>query len=110
MRNTNVIGATGHSDYGAVLEQFWSGPGRQQLTGRTTVVIVGDGRNNRRPPRAEILAEIARRSRAVYWLNPEPHTERGESDSEMAAYSPHCRKVFEVRDLEQLARCVEMIV
>ena len=110
MRNTNVIGATGHSDYGAVFEQFWEVVGDRELTPRSTVVIAGDARSNYQPARTDVLANIARRSRSVYWLNPEPQPEWSEFDSEMDAYAEQCTRVFEVRDLEQLAHCVETIV
>ena len=110
MRNTNVIGATGHSDYGAVFEQFWEIVGDRELTPRSTVVIAGDARSNYQPARTDVLANIARRSRSVYWLNPEPQPEWSEFDSEMDAYAEQCTRVFEVRDLEQLAHCVETIV
>ena len=110
MRNTNVIGATGHSDYGAVFEQFWEIVGDRELTPRSTVVIAGDARSNYQPARTDVLAKIARRTRSVYWLNPEPRPEWSVFDSEMDAYAEQCTRVFEVRDLEQLAHCVETIV
>lgn len=110
MRNTNVIGATGHSDYGAVLERFWERWGERELRPTSTVVLTGDGRCNDRPARAEVLAEISRRVRAVYWLDPEPRREWDRADSEMARYEPHCTSVFEVRDLRQLAHCVERLL
>jgi uncharacterized protein with von Willebrand factor type A (vWA) domain len=109
MRNTNVIGATGHSDYGSVFTQFWDGVGERELTPRSIVVIAGDARSNYRPAGTDALGEIARRARAVYWLNPEPRREWGEYDSDMEAYADRCTRVFEVRDLEQLAHCVESI-
>jgi uncharacterized protein with von Willebrand factor type A (vWA) domain len=110
MRNTNVIGATGHSDYGAVLEQFWTSVGERELAPTSTVLVTGDARSNHRPPRAEMLGRIAARARAVYWLNPEPTSDWDRFDSEMAAYEMHCTRVFEVRDLRQLAHCVEQIL
>lgn len=110
MRNTNVIGATGHSDYGTVLERFWERYGDPDLRATSTIVVTGDARSNHRPGRDDLLAEIARRARAVYWLNPEPRREWQLFDSEMSAYARHCTAVFEVRDLQQLASCIERIV
>jgi uncharacterized protein len=110
MRNTNVIGATGHSDYGAVLEQFWHAVGEQELTLTSTVLIAGDARSNHQPARPEILGRIAHRTRAIYWLNPEPARDWDRFDSDMAAYGRHCTRTFEVRDLQQLVRCVELIL
>ena len=110
LRNTNVIGVSGHSDYGTVLQQFWEGTGQRALSSRSTVVIAGDARSNHQPARSDVLATIARRARAIYWLNPEPTAEWTEGDSEMGAYAEFCTRVFEVRDLHQLAHCVETIL
>lgn len=110
MRNTNVIGATGHSDYGTVLAQFWSEVGEHDLSPASTVLVTGDARSNHLPPGGDHLARIARRARAVYWLNPEPTAEWDEHDSEMSTYEAHCARVFEVRDLRQLTHSVEQIL
>jgi uncharacterized protein with von Willebrand factor type A (vWA) domain len=110
LQRGRVIGADGHSDYGAVLAEFWDGYGRAGLTHRSTVLIAGDARTNYRPERVEQLAAIARRARAVYWLDPEPRAEWDTTDSALAAYAPYCDRVFEVRTLRQLAAAVETIL
>jgi uncharacterized protein with von Willebrand factor type A (vWA) domain len=109
LQRGRVIGADGHSDYGAVLGDFQDRCGRA-LGPRSTVIITGDARNNYRPTGAAVLAEIARHSRAVYWLNPEPRGQWDATDSVQAAYAPHCRGVFEVRTLRQLGEAVERIL
>lgn len=110
MRNTKVIGLDGHSDYGAVLEQWWDEVGQRELRSTTTVIITGDARNNHRPTSSGTLAEIAARARRVYWLNPEPTDEWDTEDSVMQEYAEHCSEVFEVRDLRHLTACVEHIL
>jgi uncharacterized protein len=110
LQRGRVIGADGHSDYGVVLSEFWDRYGRAGLTHRSTVVIAGDARTNYRPDRAEQLAAVARRARAVYWLDPEPRADWGTTDSALAAYAPYCDRVFEVRTLRQLAAAVESIL
>jgi len=59
------------SDFGRAAEQF-----RNNFLGaanrRTTVVILGDGRNNGRPANAAALAEIAQHAKQVIWMTPEP--------------------------------------
>jgi uncharacterized protein with von Willebrand factor type A (vWA) domain len=110
LQRGRVIGADGHSDYGTVLADFWDGYGRSGLTHRSTVLIAGDARTNYRPEGAEQLAAIARRVRAVYWLDPEPRAEWDTTDSALAAYAPYCDRVFEVRTLRQLAAAVETIL
>jgi hypothetical protein len=109
LQGGRVIGADGHSDYGAVLRDFRDRYGRG-LTDRSTLVITGDARNNYRPTGGDVLADIARRVRAVYWLNPEPRAQWDATDSVVRAYAPHCRGVFEVRTLRQLGDAVERIL
>jgi uncharacterized protein with von Willebrand factor type A (vWA) domain len=110
MRNTNVIGASGHSDYGTVFEQFWAEFGEAELKPTSTVLITGDARSNYQPAHSAVLGQIAKRARSVYWLNPEASSEWKEFDSEMDDYSEHCTRTFEVRNLDQLTHCVEQIL
>lgn len=110
MRNTNVIGEDGHSDYGSVFRQFWDDVGERDLRPTASVLITGDARSNHRPPGDDHLREIARRCRRVYWLNPEPKDEWDTHDSEMETYSRSCTETFEVRTVRQLVSCVEQIV
>ena len=101
-----VVWLDGHSDYGNSLENFVRRYG-SQLNPRTTVIITGDARNNYRPPRDQVLAEVARLARAVVWLNPEPSTYWDTGDSMMSHYARHCSSVHEVRTLRQLEQFVE---
>ncbi|MGA7097859.1 MAG: VWA domain-containing protein, partial [Acidimicrobiia bacterium] len=101
-----VVWLDGHSDYGNSMETFFNRYGRQ-LTPRTTVIITGDARNNYRPPRAEVLADVARSSRALVWLNPEPQAYWDTGDSAMSYYAAHCTSVHEVRTLRQLELFIE---
>ncbi len=101
-----VVWLDGHSDYGNAFETFHRRYGAQ-LTPRTTVIITGDARNNYRPPRDAVLADVAKASRAVIWLNPEPHAYWDTGDSTMSSYARHCTSVHEVRTLRQLERFVE---
>lgn len=103
-----VVWLDGHSDYGNTLRRFDARYG-PEVTARTTIIVTGDARNNYRPPRAEILAELARRARAVYWLNPEPHAYWNTGDSVMGRYEAWCDGVFEVRTLRQLEDFVERV-
>jgi len=103
-----VVWLDGHSDYGNSLETFYNKYG-SQLTPRTTVIITGDARNNYRPPRGEVLGDIARTARAVVWLNPEPRAYWDTGDSAMSFYQVHCTSVHEVRTLRQLEEFVESL-
>lgn len=103
-----VVWLDGHSDYGNALETFYSRYG-SQLTPRTTVIITGDARNNYRPPRDGVLADVAGAARAVVWLNPEPTAYWDTGDSAMSHYARHCTSVHEVRTLRQLEEFVETL-
>lgn len=103
-----VVWLDGHSDYGNSLETFYNRYGGQ-LTPRTTVIITGDARNNYRPARDRVLADIAKASRALVWLNPEPIAYWDTGDSAMSHYARHCTSVHEVRTLRQLEEFVETL-
>jgi uncharacterized protein len=73
------------SDFGRVFGEIAS-EHRDILNRSTVMVILGDGRNNKRPPRTDILRTIADRCRAVVWLNPEPPERWGTGDSAIESY------------------------
>ena len=77
---------------------------------RTTVIVLGDGRNNYNDPRTDLLEEIKRRSRRIIWLNPEPPTMWGAGDSDMIRYLPLLDSVFEAGNLAQLTYAVDRLL
>ncbi|WP_178379771.1 VWA domain-containing protein [Cryptosporangium aurantiacum] len=96
----------GHSDYGHALESFWDSWGTQ-ITGRTTVLVLGDARSNYHAPRAEVLRRIRARAAQLYWLNPEPTAAWDSGDSVIGGYAPHCDAVVECRTVRQLKAFVD---
>lgn len=106
---TKVIAADGHSDYGKVFRRFWHVYGHADLDPRSTVIITGDARSNYREPGLEALALIAKRARAVYWLNPEAMLEWDTTDSLAGLYAGLCHGTYETRTLRQLAEFVSQI-
>jgi uncharacterized protein with von Willebrand factor type A (vWA) domain len=77
------------------------------LDRRTTLVILGDGRTNYRPPGLEELGRIRERVRSVLWLCPEPRAGWGTGDSAIPLYTDKVDKVLEAAcaaDLERSAR------
>jgi uncharacterized protein with von Willebrand factor type A (vWA) domain len=104
----DVVRAEGHSDYGQALADFWRRWGGE-ITGRTTVVVLGDARNNYHSAEAWALGEVSRRARHVWWLNPEPRSYWDTGDSVITEYAQYCDGVFECRNLRQLASFVEGI-
>ncbi len=101
----DVVWADGHSDYGHAFEAFWARWG-QEITPRTSVVVLGDARNNYHAANAWVLAEVRKKARRVYWLNPEPRSYWDTGDSVASLYAVHCDGVFECRNLRQLERFV----
>ncbi len=77
---------------------------------RTTVIIVGDARNNFNPPRLDAFETIRRRAKRVIWFNPEPPTLWGTGDSDMYEYLPFCDAVHEVGNLAQLTEAVDRLL
>jgi hypothetical protein len=77
---------------------------------RTTLIIVGDGRNNYNDPHLEILHNLKRRVRQVIWLNPEPRIAWGSGDSDMLKYEPLCDQIYQVSNMAQLMRAVDQIL
>ena len=97
----DVVAVDGHSDYGRALSTFVR-RFAPELTRRTTVLILGDARNNYHPAQAAMLEDIRSRVRAMYWLNPEPRSYWNSGDSILSLYAPHCDEVLECRTLRQL--------
>lgn len=97
------------TDYGRALEDFRSAS-RDSLTRKTTVIILGDGRSNWADPRLDLMREIAERSRAVIWLNPEPETYWGQGDSRMDAYRRFCTVARTCNTLEDLEAIIETVL
>jgi uncharacterized protein with von Willebrand factor type A (vWA) domain len=97
----DVIAFDGHSDYGRALLTFHE-HFANDVTMRTTILILGDARNNYHQAHAEVLADLRYRAKALYWLNPEPTSYWNSGDSIVNQYAPYCDQVIECRTLRQL--------
>jgi uncharacterized protein with von Willebrand factor type A (vWA) domain len=73
---------------------------------RTTVLILGDARNNYGDPGADTLKRIYDRCRRLIWLNPEPRSSWNVGDSEMRVYAAYSHQVEECSSLAHLERVV----
>ncbi len=101
----DVIWVDGHSDYGHALTVFWERWG-EEITPRSSVLLLGDARNNYHASQAWVLKELRARARHVYWLNPEPEAYWNSGDSIVGEYAVHCDSVVECRTLRQLEQFV----
>lgn len=108
MSEAELVWLDGHSDYGHSLERF-HGEHAADISPRSTVLILGDARNNYRQANSWVLEDLQRRARHVYWLNPEPIQFWDTGDSIATSYSRFVEEMVEVRNLKQLARFVERI-
>jgi uncharacterized protein len=91
------------SDFGRVLAELWNR--RAALISRATVIVImGDGRNNRRPARADLLRDLARLSRATLWFIPEPQVRWNTGDSVIRQYARECSALISCENLRELER------
>jgi len=97
------------TDLGHSLETFSKNWG-DAVNGRTTVIILGDGRNNYNSPRIDLFKELQRRAKRLIWLNPELRQKWGTGDSDMLDYEPYCDAVYSVRNMAQLAAAVDKLL
>ncbi|MGA0064130.1 MAG: vWA domain-containing protein [Ilumatobacteraceae bacterium] len=104
----DVIWVDGHSDYGHAFEVFWEKYGKD-ITPKTTVLLLGDARNNYHAAQAWVVREMRKKARHVYWLNPEPTSYWNTGDSIVGEYGVHTDGVFECRNLRQLEGFVEKL-
>jgi uncharacterized protein with von Willebrand factor type A (vWA) domain len=105
----DVVWVDGHSDYGHAFE-VWNERHITEVTQKTSVIILGDARNNYHAPQAWTLDEMRRRARRLYWLDPEPRGYWDTGDSIIGEYAPYCDGVYECRNLRQLQRFVSDVV
>lgn len=77
---------------------------------RSTVIVLGDARNNNADARGDILKEIYERCRRLIWLNPEARSLWNTGDSEMRYLAPYCHQVEECGTPAQLERVVSRLL
>ncbi len=104
-----LIDVDENSDFGRASEQMRSGH-LEAVTRRTTVVVLGDGRNNGRPPNTDALAEIAGHARRLLWLTPEPRWGWQLGSCDMELYEPHCDAVEVVRSVDELGTFADLLL
>jgi uncharacterized protein with von Willebrand factor type A (vWA) domain len=104
----DVVWVDGHSDYGHAFQVFWDGWGHS-INGKTTLMVLGDARNNYHATNAWMLKEANKKARHVYWLNPEPRSYWDTGDSVISEYGTHCDGVYECRNLRQLEAFVDKL-
>jgi len=101
---------SGHynTDLGLSLQNF-NDEYMDTLNGQTTLLIVGDGRNNYNDPRVDLFSVMSRRAGRTIWLNPEPAA-LWHGDSDMPRYAPLCSDILKVGNLKELVTAVDELL
>jgi uncharacterized protein len=105
----DIINVYAHSNFGFAFRSFVADH-IGVINKRTTVIVLGDARNNYNLPHDWCLREIRQRAKRIIWLNPESRNTWGFGDSEMDRYAVHCDLVEECRNLNQLYHVVDRLV
>jgi uncharacterized protein with von Willebrand factor type A (vWA) domain len=105
----DVVWVDGHSDYGHAFE-VWHERHIREVTRKSSIILLGDARNNYHASQAWTLGEMRKKARRLFWLDPEPRGYWDTGDSIVSEYAPYCDGVYEVRNLRQLQKFVEDVV
>ncbi len=97
------------SDFGYAFSRFCRTE-LESLDRKTTVLVLGDARNNYNDPQAWAVRQIRERVKGIIWLNPEGQWGWGIGDSVMPLYAPSCDIVKECRTVGQLVQVVDQLV
>ena len=101
------------TDLGHCLETFYHNY-LSTIDNRSSVIFLGDGRNNFNPAREELVKGLQMRAKKLIWLNPEPistwQRPSRDNDSDMAKYAPYCDALYTVGNLAQLSRAIDALI
>jgi uncharacterized protein with von Willebrand factor type A (vWA) domain len=74
---------------------------------RTTIVILGDGRNNGKNPKTRALEKIVEHAKQTIWITSEPKGCWTLGSCDLPIYEPICNRVEVVRTVDHLAGVAE---
>jgi uncharacterized protein len=107
-RESGVYTRDGHSDYGNAFGSFVQNfP--TVLSPRSSLLVLGDARNNYRDPGVDVLQRMVTESRHAHWLNPEPRHLWGSGDSTAPRYQDVIT-MHECRSAKQLAEVIDQLL
>lgn len=104
-----IISLSSNSNYGRALADF-TRDHLGSISRRTTVLVIGDGRNNYNPANVWALEDLKRKAKRVVWICTEPRSSWGFGDSEMLNYARACHQVVTVQSLGDLERVAHELV
>lgn len=98
----------GLTDYGKTFEDF-AARYLKSISRRTTMVVLGDARNNHDDPAEGAFRRIRDRVRRLVWLNPEPEPLWDTGDSVINVYRPMCDVLMPCHTMGHLERLARLI-
>jgi hypothetical protein len=107
-REAGVYTRDGHSDYGNAFTSFTENY-PAVLSPRSSLLVLGDARNNYRNPAVDVLRRMVTGSRHAHWLNPEPRHLWGSGDSAAPRYQDVVT-MHECRSAKQLAAVIDQLL
>jgi len=96
------------SNYGRCFDMFVSDYS-DSLTKKTTVMILGDARNNNQDPGLHSFIRMKERSKNIFWLNPDKKHLWDWGDSIASIYLPHCTDMKEVNSIIDLSQFIDKL-
>lgn len=108
LSEASVVRWDGHSDYGRSLDEF-ADRYADAVGPKTSVLILGDARNNHGDPRLATLARILAPARRAFWLNPERRDLWSTGDSAAHEYAKVI-EMHECRNARQLGALVSRLI
>lgn len=108
LSEASVIRWDGHSDYGRALGEF-AERHRDVVGPKSSVLILGDARNNYGNPNLAALTEIVAPARRAFWLNPEREELWSTGDSAASDYG-RVVEMHECRNARQLGELVARLL
>ncbi|QUH26549.1 VWA domain-containing protein [Serpentinicella alkaliphila] len=108
-RGEDIDISMGPTDYGQAFKDF-----KEQylstVKSTSTVIILGDARNNEGDPKSKLLKEIQDQCKTLIWLNPEVETMWGAGDSVMDEYRKYCDIAQECNSINHLHKTLDLIL
>lgn len=99
----------GSTDYGHAFHTFRD-LCLKDIDSRSTIIILGDARNNYFATGVQHLKQVSQKSRQVIWLNPEQKPQWQTGDSIMQTYLPFCHFADVCNSLPDLQRIVSRVL
>ncbi|HOV08480.1 MAG: VWA domain containing CoxE-like protein [Spirochaetes bacterium ADurb.Bin218] len=96
------------SNYGRCFNQFVA-EYSDALTRKTSVLVLGDARNNDNDPGIESFKKIKERCRNLFWLNPDKKHLWDWSDSIASLYGAYCTEMKEVNNFLDLSEFIDKL-